>query len=79
MNSDRILSEFNSAAFDYLLIGGVNFLLRHQGPLTYDVGVWARDTDANLIRVITALKRLDAPEQKPDRISVLKRALGKLN
>ena len=45
MNIDRILSELNSAKVAYLLIGGVNFLLRHQGPLTHDVDVWVRDSD----------------------------------
>ncbi|MGZ8940144.1 MAG: hypothetical protein ACXW32_13115, partial [Limisphaerales bacterium] len=66
MNIDRILEELNSAAVDYLLIGGVNFLLRHQGPLTYDVDVWVRDTDANLTRMITSLKRLDAEWGRTD-------------
>ena len=37
MNIDLILSEMNTARVDYLLIGGVNFLLRHNGPLTHDV------------------------------------------
>ena len=60
MNIDLILSELNAAKVDYLLIGGVNFLLRHQGPLTQDVDIWVHDTDENLIRLMAALRRLNA-------------------
>jgi hypothetical protein len=60
MNIDRILSEINNAQVDYLLIGGVNFLLRHNGPLTHDVDVWVNDSDDNLTRVLSALRNLDA-------------------
>ena len=58
MNIDLILSEMNTARVDYLLIGGVNFLLRHNGPLTHDVDVWVNDSDENLVRVISALRSL---------------------
>ena len=60
MNIDLILSEMNTARVDYLLIGGVNFLLRHNGPLTHDVDVWVNDSDENLVRVISALRSLNA-------------------
>jgi hypothetical protein len=60
VNIDRILSEMNKAQVDYLLIGGVNFLLRHNGPLTHDVDVWVKDSDENLTRVLSALRSLNA-------------------
>jgi hypothetical protein len=60
MNIDRILSILNAAEVDYILIGGVNFLLRHGGPMTYDVDVWVSDNDQNLERVAMALKNLGA-------------------
>ena len=66
MNIDRILSELNSAEVDYLLIGGVNFLLRHQGPLTHDVDVWVRDSEENLTRLLVALQHLDAEWGRTD-------------
>lgn len=60
MNIDRILTELNSANVDYLLIGGVNFLLRHHGPLTYDVDVWICDSEENRISVLKrVLKKVD--------------------
>jgi len=35
--SDRIFETFNRHGVNYLLIGGMNMLLRHGGNLTYDV------------------------------------------
>lgn len=60
MNVDRILSALNSAGVDYILIGGVNFLLRHGGPMTYDVDIWVLDKDENLSQLVAALKQLGA-------------------
>jgi hypothetical protein len=37
MNVDEILGELGAAGVDYLLIGGMNFLLRHEPELTFDV------------------------------------------
>lgn len=47
MNVDTILGTLNRNGVDYLLIGGMNFLLRHQPVLTFDVDVWIEDTAAN--------------------------------
>lgn len=60
MNVDRILSTFNDGQVEYLLIGGMNFLLRHEPVLTYDIDHWIRDTPANLARCDAALRQLDA-------------------
>lgn len=60
MNVDRILSEFNAAEADYLLIGGMNFLLRHLPELTFDVDLWVRDETTNLVRANHALRALGA-------------------
>jgi hypothetical protein len=37
MNVDAILRALNDAQADYLLIGGMNFLIRHAPELTFDV------------------------------------------
>jgi len=47
MNIDHILRTFNACAVEYLLIGGMNFLLRHEPVLTYDIDFWIRDTVVN--------------------------------
>jgi hypothetical protein len=60
MNVDEILRALNHEQVDYLLIGGMNFLLRHLPELTYDVDVWVRDDAANLERVNRALQKLGA-------------------
>ena len=60
MNIDAILSELSSARVDYLLIGGVNFLLRHTPELTFDVDIWVRDDPKNLAQLNIALKLMGA-------------------
>ncbi len=60
MNIDRILETLNQYEVAGILIGGVNFLLRHQPVLTYDVDVWIEDTPENLRRCEGALAELDA-------------------
>ena len=60
MNVDAILQTFNAREVEYLLIGGMNFLLRHQPVLTYDIDLWVRDTPANLTRCDAALQSLGA-------------------
>lgn len=60
MNIDRILQTFNVCEVEYLLIGGMNFLLRHEPVLTYDIDFWIRDPAANLARSDAALRQLDA-------------------
>ncbi|MBM3833649.1 MAG: hypothetical protein FJ403_10335 [Verrucomicrobia bacterium] len=60
MNVDEILSALNNEQVDYLLIGGMNFLLRHLPELTFDVDVWVRDEAANLERLNRALRKLGA-------------------
>ncbi len=65
MNIDRILQVLNDGGVDYLLVGGVNFLLRHRPELTFDLDIWVRDAPDNLRRCETALAVLDA-EWGPD-------------
>ena len=60
MNVDEILQALNGEQVDYLLIGGMNFLLRHLPELTYDVDIWVRNDAANLERLNRALRRLGA-------------------
>ena len=60
MNVDEILASLNEAQVDYLLIGGMNFLLRHLPELTFDVDVWVRDDMPNLQRLNRALRQLGA-------------------
>ena len=60
MNIDGILHAFNQAGTEYLLIGGMNFLLRHEPVLTYDIDLWIRDTPENRQRCDAALRALGA-------------------
>lgn len=60
MNVDLILETFNRHRVDYLLIGGMNFLLRHEPVLTYDVDLWIEDSVENRARCIGALEELGA-------------------
>lgn len=60
MNVDRILATMNDCQVDYLLIGGMNFLLRHEPILTFDVDLWIDDQEANRRRCERALRALDA-------------------
>jgi len=59
-NTDHILTTLNQHRLDYLLIGGVNFLLRHAPVLTYDIDVWIDDTADNRRRCEAALVELKA-------------------
>jgi len=60
MDVDQILETFNRRRVDYLLIGGVNFLLRHAPVLTFDVDLWIEDSAENRRRCETALGQLRA-------------------
>lgn len=60
MNVDHILKTLNRYNVAYLLIGGMNFLLRHTPVLTYDIDLWIEDTDKNLERCEKALAELQA-------------------
>ena len=50
----------NKYEVEYLLLGGMNFLLRHEPVLTFDVDFWVNDTEENLLRCEKALVELDA-------------------
>jgi hypothetical protein len=67
MNVDAILDGFNRHGVAYLLIGGMNFLLRHHPVLTYDVDVWIQDTLENRIRCEEALAEMGAEWGPSDR------------
>ena len=60
MNIDRILQALADHDVDYLLIGGVNFMLRHEPELTYDIDIWVADKPSNLEKVVCFLKSIDA-------------------
>jgi hypothetical protein len=59
MNIDHILDTLNRHDVRSLLIGGVNYMLRHQPILTYDVDVWIEDEALNRRRCEEALSALD--------------------
>jgi hypothetical protein len=50
----------NQHGVDFMLIGGMNFLLRHEPILTFDVDLWIEDSDENRRRCENALAALDA-------------------
>jgi len=60
MDIDRILDTLNRHGVDYILIGGVNFLLRHEPIATFDIDFWIEDSDENHARCHQALVDLDA-------------------
>ena len=60
MNVDTILATMNQNDVRYLLIGGMNFMLRHHPLLTYDVDFWIEDREDNRRRCESALADLDA-------------------
>jgi len=60
MDVDHILDTMNRHSVECLLIGGMNFLLRHAPVLTYDVDLWIADTPANRRRCEAALAALQA-------------------
>jgi hypothetical protein len=66
MNVDTLLTAFARNHADAILIGGMNFLLRHQPVLTFDVDLWVRDSDDNLARVNLALWELGAEWGRDD-------------
>ena len=61
MNPDKILATMNQHGVAYLLIGGMNFMLRHEpNLLTFDIDFWIDDTPENRQRCESALADLDA-------------------
>jgi hypothetical protein len=66
MNVDAILEAFSQNEAEAILIGGMNFLLRHQPVLTFDVDLWVRDSDENLTRVTQSLRNLKAEWGRDD-------------
>ena len=66
MDIDHILAVFNRQEVRYLLIGGVNFLLRHKPVLTFDVDFWIEDSDGNRRCCELALAELDCEWGRTD-------------
>ncbi len=60
MNVDHILRTLNESQVDYVLIGGMNFLIRHLPELTFDVDIWVQDTVENRTRLNRCLRLLGA-------------------
>ncbi len=60
MNVDRVLETMNRCKVAFILIGGVNFMLRHAPVLTYDIDLWIEDAEENLDRCRKALAALEA-------------------
>jgi hypothetical protein len=60
MNVEQILETFNSHKVDYLLIGGMNFFLRHRPDTTFDLDLWIEDSPENRLHCHQALVELKA-------------------
>ncbi len=58
MDVEHILRTLNSHGVEYILVGGMNFLLNHSGPLSYEVGLFVNDTPANRCELNFALQEL---------------------
>ena len=66
MDIDGMISTFNENKVDFLIIGGVNFLLRHRPVLTFDVDFWIENSEANIRRCEKTLAELGANWGKDD-------------
>lgn len=60
MDSDRVFDCLNRHGVQYLLIGGLNYMLRHAPVLTFDIDIWIDDTAENRHRCEKALAELGA-------------------
>ena len=60
MNVDQIFEIFNRHQVRFLLIGGMNFYLRHEPVTTLDVDLWIEDSPENRRRSEIALSDLHA-------------------
>jgi|GEM_PF-1188188 len=60
VNVDEILQRLNAENVEFILIGGMNFLLRHVPELTFDVDVWVKDNPENRARLNRALRSMGA-------------------
>src|SRR5688572_19089959 len=61
MDVDLILQAMNARQVDYLLVGGMNFMLRHAPTMvTFDVDLWIENEPANIARCELALADLQA-------------------
>lgn len=60
LDVSEMLQVLNHNHVDYLVVGGMNFLFRHEPILTYDLDIWIRDTPDNRARCIIALNEMGA-------------------
>ncbi len=60
MNIDSIFEMFLKNEVEFLLLGGVNFMIQHEPVLTFDVDVWIRPEQSNLRRCEQALVAMEA-------------------
>lgn len=60
LDVDAILAQMNALEVDYLLIGGMNFLLNHRPEITYDIDLWVADPPSNRAALSVALAELRA-------------------
>ena len=60
MDIDRILRILNAHQVDFILIGGVNFLLNHVPVLTFDTDIWFRNSSKNRDCLNRALQEMGA-------------------
>lgn len=66
INVDVILQTFNDCGVRYMLIGGMNFSIRHAPYTTEDIDLWIEDSGTNRAACQRALAMLDAEWGKGD-------------
>lgn len=66
LNVDRILQTLNAFKVKFMLIGGMNYAIRHAPYVTNDIDLWIEDTDANRAACEAALAALDSEWGKHD-------------
>lgn len=66
MDVDQVLRTMKECDVAFLLIGGMNYLLRHEPVLTFDIDLWIDDAPGNRRSCERALGQLDAEWGRSD-------------
>jgi hypothetical protein len=66
LNVDHILTTFNDHGVKYMLIGGMNYAIRHAPYVTQDVDLWIEDSESNRTACEQALVSLNAEWGRTD-------------
>lgn len=60
MHTNQILLALEKYNVEYMLIGGVNFLLQHEHYITFDIDIWIRPSEENFNKCEKFLIEIEA-------------------